>query len=108
MNRTVVARTRATVDVATDVVDPNNGMAHEGLSTAVGDGDRHRWFDLDDRFGASMTGTTGVHVTFWDAGRPLRVRTASTTTPTVTLGGTPWRNARAHRLDVYQQQEHPT
>lgn len=85
---------RSTVDTRTNVLDPANGTAHEGLSTALKAGDKHLFFDLDDRFVSSSAGETLVHVTYWDASGPFRLRTGATTSPTIRPGGAKkWRTA---------------
>src|SRR5699024_3342651 len=61
---------RSDADVHTEVFEPDNGTAHEGLVTDAANGDTGFVFDLDARFAAASSGSSGpvVKVTYQDAG----------------------------------------
>lgn len=59
---------RTDVDTHIGELEEANGTAHEGLSTAVADGDTGFVFDIDPRFAASAPGEMVLKVTFLDAG----------------------------------------
>lgn len=58
---------RTEADVHTEVFEPDNGTAYEGLSTDVANGDTGFAFDIDPRF-AAVAGDTVLKVTFLDDG----------------------------------------
>lgn len=89
---------RASVDVRRGVLAPENGTAHEGLSTRVAAGDTAIHLDVDDRFAAAVAARPDspvqVQITYWDAGGAFRVVTGAGSSATVTPGGTRrWRTA---------------
>jgi len=59
---------RTEVDTHVGELEEANGTAHEGLSTAVAEGDTGFLFDVDERFAASASGETVLKVTFLDTG----------------------------------------
>ncbi|GAB2522558.1 hypothetical protein [Paramicrobacterium agarici] len=61
---------RSDVDVHTEVFEPDNGTAHEGLTTDVAGGDTGFVFDVDSSFVASTSegADVVVKVTYLDAG----------------------------------------
>ncbi|MGV8882704.1 MAG: hypothetical protein ACOH19_11195 [Rhodoglobus sp.] len=58
---------RSDADVHVEVFEPDNGTAHEGLSTSVAEGDTGLVFDVDEAFRAAG-GTLVAKVTFLDEG----------------------------------------
>ncbi|MCW4456771.1 hypothetical protein [Microbacterium sp. MPKO10] len=61
---------RSDADVHTDVFEPDNGTAHEGLSTDAAAGDTGFVFDLDTRYASATEGSSDlvVKVTYLDSG----------------------------------------
>jgi hypothetical protein len=84
---------RTSADLHSQVLQPDNGDAYEGLSTAVADGDTGFAFDLDEGF---VTGSAPlVKVTFLDAGAgSFTVDTgAGSSVSIVRTGSGAWRTA---------------
>ena len=60
---------RSDADVHTEVFESDNGVAHEGLSTSVADGDTGFVFEIDERFrDAAGSSPLVAKVTFLDEG----------------------------------------
>ncbi len=86
---------RTGADKHVHVLEKDNGVAYEGLSTKVADGDTGFVFDVDPRFAAGAGPDVVVKVTFLDRGKgAFVVRTATGVTVDVarTDSGT-WRTA---------------
>jgi hypothetical protein len=93
---------RSSAEVHRGDLEPDNGVAHEGLRTDVAAGSRSLAFTLDDRFLSAGTKHPAlVKVTFLDDGTgAFRVRHSHGETAPVRLGGSGrWRTA-TFRVDL--------
>jgi hypothetical protein len=81
---------RTDVDTHTEVFESDNGIAHEGLSTSVADGDTGFAFEIDERFAdAAGSNPLVAKITYLDAGEgSFTVDTDHGSSVAVPLGGT--------------------